>query len=340
MKIWLEGSYDYTAEGLEAISSVPDAQRFPCVCLDPTLLFTREAADDEDESCEDKAVSSFTRDELLEIGRSCDYRILRRLGRVLTRLTYINSAEDMPAHIAAAPVGETLRIPMALVTKEHNRRFWRILLHIVVPGTMLSARPAALLAALSIRMGFQPLFEAAEQEMLIWRDRWNDIEVPENWSISCLSLLMDADAAYRKRHEGDTTGLLNLDDRALFERLVAYKMLELNMDTNLTARIGWTPEKTTAPLGPVAECRSCELPRSVTIMGANGKCGHCLWTDYTSPMDREKHVNARVTKEDNETTPAVWVECHVKVCRAQVSFISNFFSSIGPESLEVVSRAL
>ena len=58
---------------------------------------------------------------------------------------------------------------------------------------MLSASPAALLAALSLRLGVQPLTEAAEREMLIWRNRWNDIEVPENWDVSCLSLLLDAD---------------------------------------------------------------------------------------------------------------------------------------------------
>ena len=317
MKIWLEESYDYTAEVLEAISSVPEAQRFPCVCLDPTLLFTREAADNEGEPSDDKAISAFTRDELLEIGRSCDYRILRRLGRVLTRLTYINSAEEMPAHISATPESEIPRIPMALATKEHKRKFWRILLHIVVPGTMLSARPAALLAALSIRMGFQPLMDAAEQEMLIWRGRWNDIEVPENWNVGCLSLLLDADEMYRKRHHEKTASLLKTDDRALFERLVAYKMLELNLDTTLTARIGWTPEKTTAPLGPFVTCRACKLPRSVTIMGTGGKCGHCLWTEYSSPEDRAEHVNARVTKDDNESTPAVWVECNVRTCRAQ-----------------------
>jgi hypothetical protein len=275
------------------------------------LVFTDKA----DES-DDKAITSFTRDELLEIGRSCDYKILRRLGRVLTRLTYINSAEDMPAHIAAASATELPCIPIALATKEHKHQFWRILLHIVVPGTMLSRRPAALLAALSIRMGFQPLIEAAEQEMLIWRDRWNDIEVPENWNISCLSLLMDADEAYRKRHQDKTTSLLKTEDRALFERLVAYKMLEFNLNTTLTARIGWTPTKTTAPLGPVVVCKYCEFPRSVTIMGANRKCGLCLWK-YDSPQDRKKYVNAQVTKEDNETTSAIWVECCIRTCRAQ-----------------------
>lgn len=98
-----------------------------------------------------------------------------------------------------APETEIPRIPMALASVEHKRRFWRILLHIVVPGTMLSARPAALLAALSIRLGIEPLLEAAEQEMLLWRDRWNNLEIPETWNTSCLGLLLDADEAYRKR---------------------------------------------------------------------------------------------------------------------------------------------
>jgi len=180
MKMWLEESYDYTAEVLEIIGSVPEAQRFPCVCLDPTLVFTRETADEEDEEL-DKPITEFRRDELLEIARSCDYKILRRLGRVLTRLTYVNTAEEMPAHLSKAT--NVQRIPMALAKEENKRQFWRILLHIVVPGTMLSARPAALLAALSIHLGIKPLLEAADKEVMIWRDRWNDVEVPETWNV-------------------------------------------------------------------------------------------------------------------------------------------------------------
>ncbi|PMD57892.1 uncharacterized protein K444DRAFT_564766 [Hyaloscypha bicolor E] len=333
MKAWLEESYDYTTEVTEAIESVPASQRFPCVCLDPTLVFTHETDEDEEES---KPITSFRRDELLEIGRSCDYRILRRLGRVLTRLTYINSAEEMPAHIAAASETETPRIPMALASTEFKRKFWKILLHIVVPGTMLGARPAALLAALSIRLGVKPLQEAADQEMLLWRDRWNNIEVPETWNTSCLSLLLDADSAYQKRQAEkpeavtDTTKqaetLLKYSDRALFDCLVTYKLLEMNLETELTARIGWTPGKTPVPMGPTAICRSCDFPRSVTIMGLNGKCGLCLGVETveadtkTSAAERKAAkdaIAARVTKEDKETTPLVWVECNIRTCRAQ-----------------------
>ena len=118
MKEWLSESYDYTAEVLDTIATVPDNLRFPCVCFDPTQSFSQDQ-DNED----DKPITSFRRDELLELGRSCDYRILRRLGRFLTRLTYINTAEEMPAHIAAAPEAETPRIPMALASPEYKRKF-------------------------------------------------------------------------------------------------------------------------------------------------------------------------------------------------------------------------
>ncbi|KAF8861950.1 hypothetical protein BDZ45DRAFT_617826 [Acephala macrosclerotiorum] len=329
MKIWLEESYDYTAEVMDTIENVPVAQRYPCVCLDPTLSFTRVADGDDG----DKPITEFRRDELLEIGRSCDYKILRRLGRVMTRLTYINSEAEMPAHIAAAPEFEIPRIPMALASPEYKRKFWRILLHIVVPGTMLGARPAALLAALSIKLGIQPLMHAADQEMLLWRDRWNNLEIPETWNTSCLSLVLDADEAYQKRKEleegmeglaldnkngtSKVEGLLSADDRQLFSLLASYKILEFNLETNLEARVGWTPEKTSVALGPTVICTSCQYPRSVTIMGAGGKCGLCLWTDYASPAEREEHLQAHVTKEDGQDTTATWVECNLSTCRAQ-----------------------
>ncbi|KFY21490.1 hypothetical protein V493_07366 [Pseudogymnoascus sp. VKM F-4281 (FW-2241)] len=355
MKTWLEDSYDFTAEGLDAIKSVPEALRFPCVCLDPTSPFPPETDDNEEneEDEENKPITSLLRSELLEIGRSCDYRILRRLGRVLTRLTYIKSADEMPAHIAAASETQIPRIPLALASHDYNNCFWRILLHIVVPGTMLSMRPAALLAALSIRMGIEPLLEVAYREVILSRYIWNDLDIPETWNTSCLSLLLDADEAYQKREgaeqgqdvsshsqyrdepspkrlrlsfqaltsrfktDSSDTGLLNPHDRVLFERLVSYKMLEFNLGTTLKPQIGWTPEKTTVAMGPTVTCVSCEYPHSVTIMGVDGKCGLCLWNQSASTGDQLAVVTTPVTKEDDETTPATWVECGTRTCRAQ-----------------------
>ena len=322
MKAWSEESYDYTAEVQEAIDKIPESKRFPCVCLDLTLAFVRPETDRSDEDTDDQPITTFSRDELLEIGRSCDWRILRRLGKVLTRLTYIHSADEMPSHIAAVSESEVPRIPMALASQEYGRRFWRILLHIVVPGTVLSARPAALLAALTIKLGMQPLIPAAVQEMKSWRAKWNDPEIHETWNVNCLCLLVDADKAREtKEHEvGHSTqggSLLLQSDRTLFERLVDYKMLEFNLGTTLTAKIGWTPNRATMPIGPVAMCKSCAYPRSVTVMGPDRICGICLCDDFEDAAEEAKVKSTRVSKSDNELSNAVWYECSTRACRAQ-----------------------
>ncbi|KAF1980821.1 hypothetical protein K402DRAFT_265455 [Aulographum hederae CBS 113979] len=320
MKKWLEDSYDYTADVLDAINAVPEAQKYPCVCLDPTIRYHTE---DEVEG------HPLRRADLLEIGRSCDYRILRRLGRVLTRLTYINSTNDMPSHLAASETSP--KMPMVLAQPEHGRKFWKMLLHLVIPGTMLASRPAAVLAALSIGLGMRPLLAAAYEEVMAWRDRWNDTKVPETWTMGCLSLLLDADRSHHKHcaemasicnADGATdepSRLLKDDDRELFGRLVSYKMLEMNLDTTLTARVGWTPEKAIVRMGPVATCTSCLYPRSVSVMAEDGVCGLCNTASVGDSTEKKKKeiVHTGVSKNDNEETPATWVECVVSSCRAQ-----------------------
>ncbi|KAF3479921.1 uncharacterized protein GIQ15_06897 [Arthroderma uncinatum] len=326
LKTWLEGSYDYTAEVLELIDRVPSEERFPCVFLDPTLDFTPARAETEDES--GKPITALTRADLLEIGRSCDPSILRRLGRILTQLTYVETEADLPEHIANSTQDQVPQIPMALASKEHNRQFWRILLHLIVPGTMLASRPAALLAALSLHLGITPLTQVAEREALGFRNKWNDPETPETWAIPCLNLLLNADKAYTERQAqlkasseiSDVSSkkpatLLKPSDRELFEQLIAYRMLEVNLQSTLTARIGWTPEKTMAPMGPTVACRSCKYPRSVSVMDRNSKCGLCVFSSQNEGY--QKIIDIGVSKEDGPETLATWVECCVQTCRAQ-----------------------
>ena len=325
MTEWLEASYDYSGEVAELISSVPEAERFPCVCFDPTLTFKHSNPIHDKETQQEAAdITKFTRADLLEIGRSCHPDILRRLGRVLTQLTYIESPADMPEHIASMTNREVPKIPMALAKDEYERRFWRILLHVVVPGTMLSSRPASILAAFALKLGITPLIPVAETEVLAMRERWNNIEAPETWTVSCLSLLVDADRKYQQRraleeatdHASEIATavikpptLLKPSDRELFEKLIAYRFLELNLHTTVTAQIGWTPEKTTFPIGPLVTCRTCQYPRSVTIMGRDGQCGMCINAGFP-----EAHG---ATKEDTEQTPITWVECYYPACRVQ-----------------------
>ncbi|KAK1634128.1 dihydroxyacid dehydratase [Colletotrichum phormii] len=329
MKGWLEESYDYAAEILEAIEKVPEHQRYPCVFFDPTEQFQSSTDDnDEDANADKRAITEFTREELLEIGRSCDNRILRRLGRVLTRLTYVAREEDLPAHIRAD--SNVARIPMALSSAEHQRKFWKVLLHLILPGTMLAARPAALLAALALRLGIWPLTSTADTELLTFTTKWNNLDVPETWNASCLSLLLDANNDFERRvAEGVTqrpskeSCILLHGDQRLFETLVDYKLLELNLNTILQAKVGWHPDKSKVSLGPLVICKKCEFPRSVTIMGPDSICGLCPKSDkcncktcQTAP-DQEVRLRNNVTHDDTEETEATWVECFTPTCRAQ-----------------------
>lgn len=323
MNAWLENSYDYTEEVVAIISAVHETEQFPCVFLDPTLRFSSTSEDG------DEPISALTRGDLLEIGRSCNAPILRRVGRILTQLTFVGSASEMPEHIAAASTDQVPRIPLALASERYGRQFWKVLFHLIVPGTRLSGRPAALVAALSIRMGITHFTDIAVSEMLLFKDRWNDISVPENWNVGCLTLLVDADEGYQTC-QADSAAmlqdqevikkpvrLLNETDRKLFEQLVAFKILELNLDTPLTARVPWTPQKSSAPIGPLATCRSCQYIRSVTVMGNNSKCGMCLATDYATQKDKENYISTGASRDVDCVSEATWVECAIVSCRAQ-----------------------
>lgn len=329
MKNWLEDSYDYAAEVLEILQTVPQEEQFPCVLLDPTIEFQaakKKGDKDGDDDEDNRPITAFRRDELLEIGRSCDGRILRRLGKVLTQITYVQSAADLPAHIEGKTNAEVPRIPVALASSKHEWRFWKILLHLVLPGTMLAARPATVLAALAIRIGLKPLLKPASAAMLFWRDKWNNLDVPETWNSSCLGLLLDADSEYQKQMKGDDKGFVHIkdaillnSDRELFTRLVTYQHTGTNLLTTLTAEVGWTPDKTRMPVGPIVLCRSCHFPRSITIMSekTGGKCGLCVAKDWGNAEHKRRAMEAHVTKEDSQASDATWVECGMRTCRAQ-----------------------
>ncbi|OQD81917.1 hypothetical protein PENANT_c024G10151 [Penicillium antarcticum] len=320
MKQWLEDSYDFAQEITSNINSVSDDDKYPCVFLDPTLCFSRATTGSGDST---NSNSTLTRADLLEIGRSCNPHILRRVGTILTQMTVVESAKDLPEHIASAGSEQVVKIPLAMATQKYRSLFWKYLFHLIVPGTKLSARPAALVAALSLRMGMKPLTEVAAREVLGFKTKWNDISTPENWNIGCLTLLIDADEAYHRNqsealdHAGEAMNnyrLLSPNDKVFFERLVAFKLLELNLNTTLNAQTPWTPDKSSGPIGPLVTCRLCKFPRSVTIMGEDSTCGQCIGVQAENMKAR---IEVGVSHEVTSTSNATWVECRAVSCKAQ-----------------------
>ncbi|CAG8909935.1 unnamed protein product [Penicillium egyptiacum] len=134
--------------------------------------------------------------------------------------------------------------------------------------------------------------------MLAFKDNWNDPLIPQTWTFGCLTLLIDADETHQKQQDMNLTDnqsrRLNPTDRILFGRLVT-KRLERHIGDRLPARVTRVLHKTIALVGPLVTCSECQYPRSVTIMGANGKYGLCLG-EYANEKHKEKHVNKGVSK--------------------------------------------
>ncbi|KAJ5967732.1 hypothetical protein N7501_003980 [Penicillium viridicatum] len=283
---------DFTEEITSMINSVPDTEKYPCVFLDPTLSFANKKYGAED-------------------GRNRRSELCK-LADVATPVFF--GACEMPDHISSAD--HVAKIPFVLASEKYNRQFWKVLLHTIGPGTKLPARSAALLAALSLRMGIVPLIKVAEQEMLAFKYKRNDPTIPQTWNLGCLTLLLDADEAHQKQQDMGLimtrSRILNPTDRDLFDRLVTYKRLKEKLHTKLTAQVPFTPNRTMASIpstsstilasvGPLVTCRECQYPRSVTIMGTDGKCGLCL-AEYTDYWEKEKCVSAGVLKDVTATS--------------------------------------
>ncbi|MCJ1332242.1 hypothetical protein MMC10_008934 [Thelotrema lepadinum] len=302
------------------LRSIPEKDRFPCAFLDPAPLSWNFLTDERPMEDGIADIGPY-RHHLSDLERSCDHYALKRAGRSLEYLKYVISKEVLAAYSVDS---DYFCIPLALASPKYGGIFWRILPHIFAPGTMFEPRLAALLAALSIRVGIPFLRRIAVEELQ--KHTWNNLDDPEMWSTGYLALLLEVDESFKTRIRNGSVGceinkvdILTGEERRLFKALVDYKMLEKNLNIPLTLQIAWHPEKTKYPLGPNITCKICHFPRSVTIMAKNGICGLCDKDACTCPSQKihESQNRNNVTKGDGYYTKATWVECSLIDCRAQ-----------------------
>lgn len=175
--------------------------------------------------------------------------------------------------------------------------------HLVVPGVMFSARPALIMALLATIVGVPFLLEPARVVLENAKGSWIDIDVPENISYEFARLVL-------KGSPNDLAVRLNDEEKAVYEGMGKYKLLELNLGGALTASTGWTPSKSREVGDDQVECKSCKIKRSKTVMRNDpesaGVCAAC-W-------DTEMDPKSLAEQGDEE---ACWVECSAKTCRAQ-----------------------
>ncbi|KAJ7136564.1 hypothetical protein C8R44DRAFT_695487 [Mycena epipterygia] len=231
----------------------------------------------------------FTRTELLEVSRSCYAGVLKKIARVFTNLKLVEPGVTLAPSQRAIP----LTLP--------PRDFYRLLPHLIVPGTLYPPRAATLTAIVSLITAVPFLKESATVFVATTKGTWLDLEIPENISFDCARFLLSA----------PTGVVLTKREKQVYEAMRRYKLIELNLDAPVVVRVPWRPKKTRGPGDVKVQCRKCLIRRSITIMSNyDDVCGICVSNNLSLAEIREKFPEV-------DEAESCWVECSTKKCRAQ-----------------------
>ncbi|KAG8945086.1 hypothetical protein FRC04_001247 [Tulasnella sp. 424] len=291
MKDWLENSYDSGEIIREIISDAPNLDTAQWMYIDL-------------DSFGDGGVN-LTRIELVEASRSCASSVMAQLVKIFTHCKLVEPGVKLAPQQRSLPL--SLR-PLIL---------FELMPHLVVPGVMFSARPALIMALLATIVGVPFLLEPARVVLENAKGSWIDIDVPENISYEFARLVL-------KGSPNDLAVRLNDEERAVYDGMRKYKLLELNLDGPLTATTGWTPSKSREVGDDQVECKSCKIKRSKTVMRNDpdsiGVCAAC-WVTEMDPKSLAE-------QSDDE---ACWVECSAKTCRAQYVIMNPKALNVRPK---------
>ncbi|KAF7358467.1 RING-type domain-containing protein [Mycena venus] len=244
LRQWLEESFDRTEEIKQIVARHRENDNGAAVYLD----FDADV--------------QLTRTELLEVSRSCYAGVLKKIATIFTHLKLVEPG------ITLAPRQRS--IPLTLPPPD----FFRILPHLIVPGTLYPARAAALTAVVALITAVPFLKEPAIELLATAKGKWLDMKVPENISFDCARFLLSAPEGM----------VLTAKEKRVYGAMQRYKLIELNLDAPLLTNVPWTPQKTRGAGDVKVQCKKCLISRSITIMSHvhADLCGICV-TGHVSP---------------------------------------------------------
>ncbi|KZP28556.1 hypothetical protein FIBSPDRAFT_1039652 [Athelia psychrophila] len=200
------------------------------------------------------------RTELLEVSKSCYAPVLKKVATLFTHLKLVEPGVTLTATQHA--------IPLSLSPAQ----FFRILPHLVVPGTIYPFRAAAMTAIISLITAVPFLRERATEFLIPLKGTWLNLEVPENVSYDCARFLLSAPQGT----------VLDEQEKEVYKAMRRYRLIELNSESVVSAQVPWTPHKTTEVGDRKVKCEKCNIARSVTLMSGEqpGVCGLCVVYEF------------------------------------------------------------
>ena len=319
MQAWIDESYDDTEE-INAIISKHISQ------LKDRYASTLDKAENKDAT--DASVIRYvtldgiddsllpTKKELLTISTSLYGDIIQKVQNIMTHLIIVTKPVTEPA-----PFDDSINSYAAVPESLGNRRFFSLLSHLVVNGTMFTLKPTLIMCCIAYLSGNVLLKNRAKELLMENKGKWILLhkltDFPEFISVPFMKLVIRCNKQMLKDTQGIESILTN--DELLFYRYL-YKIYRIRLSKPKTFSIetGFIPKNINDIRRDYKkQCIKCKEYRSFTLMLKNGECAKC-WQKANNSSDltpEEKHAPIMPEKDDL-TKKDVKNYSHLVSCRS------------------------
>uniref|UniRef100_A0A6G6AAA4 VWFa domain-containing protein n=1 Tax=Borely moumouvirus TaxID=2712067 RepID=A0A6G6AAA4_9VIRU len=284
---WISDSYNQTYEVNEIINTKAE-QKVSALVLDTSRFYLPQ--------------------EVLELSRSCNAKVLSTIVDMLSSLRVIEKEEDLPKmsdEIDSKGRPMPIKyIPLSL----SNRYLFSVLPHLMAPGSNFSMRPSVILATVAYLTNNVILKDRAAQHLEYLKGKWIDQSLPENYTGGFINLMLRVPEF-----------LTDIEKNffIFYQRVFGFL---INGATELSVESPITPFKKVCHDYKI-KCDHCNHHRSFTLttLDSEGehKCGLCHSPpEYMAP-------------ESQDVNHSIYLEC--KSCQSHYALINVHLMNVSPK---------
>lgn len=257
LRQWVDSSYNY----IEEINATIDKIEKPYPCL---ILNIQEK-------------DYMSRRVMQDVARtSCTTEDLNIAQRLLFQMEIAHEPID-----GKRPMGHyvPLNVP--------NHTLFKFLGHLMCPGTMLSLRPACVIAMLAYHSNNQLLMNRAKQFLNENRGKWIHMDDPEQYP---QSYTFQFTRLGSKLPDEFLTPL----EREQIDNLQKTARIKLNKNKQFNAIVSYTPQRNEYTFDTFTQCGKClhyQPISMITVYHDKPVCTSCLWKEAKDPLEVEKNPN-------------------------------------------------
>ncbi|CAF3042108.1 unnamed protein product [Rotaria socialis] len=230
VRAWVEESYNAREEIINRIAEITEQV--------PAIVLTLD--------------KKMTRTELLEITRSCNAEVLRKVMSLLNHLTVVTNKSNLSKNY--------------LPLKMNDGEIFELLPHLLADGLKFSLRPAALMAMLCVLSKNGILQERAVRFLTSIKGKWLDLASPENNAYAFSKICVKLPEFFTD------------EENLFFQKLYVIGGLKLNAATRITIQKPFSPKVNEIHYDTKIQCTTCNIARSTTLFSDVGTscCALCL----------------------------------------------------------------